>query len=98
MEALPRSIWDAKVSFKAEMTDLPDRLEWVIHAPLGVYQKSIWKIELPSDKYGLCLVEDIEITCSRLLVGTVRSKCEGNWKGVHQKFADKLALTARETI
>jgi hypothetical protein len=98
MKALPRSIWDAKVTFKAEMTDLLDRLEWVIHAPLGLYQKSIWKIEPPNDEYGLCLIEDIEITCSRLLVGTVRAKCEENWKGVHGKFADKLALTTKETV
>lgn len=42
-----------------------------------------------------CLVEDVEIRASRLLVGTVKGKCEANWRGIHQKFiAALLKLTA----
>lgn len=37
-----------------------------------------------------CLVEDVEIKASRLLVGTVKSKCEENWRGVHGKFVGRL--------
>lgn len=37
-----------------------------------------------------CLVEDAEIKASRLLVGTVKSKCEQNWRGIHGKFVEHL--------
>jgi hypothetical protein len=37
-----------------------------------------------------CLVEDVEIRASRLLVGTVKGKCEGNWRGIHGKFVEHL--------
>lgn len=36
------------------------------------------------------LVEDVEIKASRLLTGTVRGKCEENWRGVHGRFVDHL--------
>ncbi|KAF2637158.1 hypothetical protein P280DRAFT_472329 [Massarina eburnea CBS 473.64] len=36
------------------------------------------------------LVEDAEIKASKLLVGTVKGKCEENWRGVHQKFIGHL--------
>ncbi|KAF2875569.1 hypothetical protein BDV95DRAFT_562194 [Massariosphaeria phaeospora] len=36
------------------------------------------------------LVEDVEIKASRLLVGTVKGKCEENWRGIHAAFVEKL--------
>lgn len=36
------------------------------------------------------LVEEVEIRASRLLVGTVKSKCEQNWRGIHAKFLGHL--------
>lgn len=37
-----------------------------------------------------CLVEDVEINASRLLVGTVRSKCEESWRAIHKTFVEVL--------
>ncbi|PVH94669.1 hypothetical protein DM02DRAFT_183505 [Periconia macrospinosa] len=37
-----------------------------------------------------CLVEDVEIDASKLLVGTVKSKCEQSWRGIHKKFVECL--------
>jgi hypothetical protein len=36
------------------------------------------------------LVEDVEIRASRLLVGTVKGKCEQNWRGIHARFMSRL--------
>jgi hypothetical protein len=36
-------------------------------------------------------VEDVEITANRMLVGTVKGKCEGNWPGAHAKFLQSLS-------
>lgn len=36
------------------------------------------------------LVEDVEIKASRLLVGTVKGKCEENWRGIHGRFVGHL--------
>jgi hypothetical protein len=99
MEALPRGLWDTTVSFKAEMTDVETGIEWIIKAPLGLLQTSNWSIEpagaedgVGEEKgTGLVLVERVLIAANRLLVGTVRSKCLENYKGIHKKFADTLA-------
>lgn len=32
------------------------------------------------------LTEDVEIKCSRLLIGTVMGKSEESWRGVHERF------------
>jgi hypothetical protein len=35
-------------------------------------------------------VEDIVITCSRLLIGTVKSTCDSGWQGIHLKMIAHL--------
>jgi hypothetical protein len=37
------------------------------------------------------IVEDVFISCSRLLLGIVKSQCEGNWKDIHAKMLARLA-------
>ena len=89
MNALPAGLWDTTVKFEAEITDIPKGVEWIIHAPLGIYQVTFWTIEPDPESEGrLYFVEDVSITCSRLLVGTVRGKCTENQPGVHKKFVD----------
>ncbi|KAF2096785.1 hypothetical protein NA57DRAFT_78378 [Rhizodiscina lignyota] len=95
MHTLPKGLWDSTVSFNSEMTDVENGCDWIIRAPLGIYQRSKWLIEdaLETDGEGehkLCLVEDTSITCTRLLVGVVKGKCEANWKGTHERFVDRL--------
>jgi len=100
MHTLPAGLWDTSVSFKAVLTNIDNGVEWIIQAPLGLVQKSLWKVEEAEEKDQvegkdvvpgqLVLVEDIEIKCSRLLMGTVKGKCEQNWKGVHERWVAKL--------
>jgi hypothetical protein len=104
MRALPKGLWDSTVSFENEMTDIEDGVSFVIRAPLGLVQTTSWrvlrtadlKVEEVADKEGerqegeWSLVEDVEIRANRLLVGTVRGKCEENWKGVHGRFVEQL--------
>lgn len=100
MHTLPRGLWDTSVSFSAEITDIDDGVEWTVRAPLGLVQKSVWTVEAAGEKDQgeeeealdgrWVLVEDVNIHCSRLLVGTVKGKCEENWKGVHERWVQKL--------
>jgi hypothetical protein len=99
MHALPKGLWDSTVSFEAEMTNTDDGILWIIKAPLGLMQRTTWRcLKTESladeDKVGTesewSLVEDVEIKANRLLVGTVKSKCEENWKGAHGKFVGHL--------
>jgi len=92
--------WDTTVSYHAEITDIEKGVEWVIRAPLGLVQRTLWTVETAGEKdeeveegereKRLVLVEDVEIRCPRLLVGTAKGKCEGNWKGVHKKWLENL--------
>lgn len=103
MNALPKGLWDTTVTFEAEMTDVEDGLLWVIKAPLGLVQRTTWRLlkteSLGEDGVGgedeggrgaWSLVEDVEIKANRMLVGTVKGKCEENWRGIHKKFVGHL--------
>ncbi|KAF2118023.1 hypothetical protein BDV96DRAFT_644354 [Lophiotrema nucula] len=106
MHTLPKGLWDTTVTFECQLTNTEDGVKWVIKAPLGLLQTTTWRIvkkeelekgkERASDdedagaKVEWCLVEDVEIKASRLLVGTVKSKCEENWRGIHRTFVGHL--------
>ncbi|KAF1832865.1 hypothetical protein BDW02DRAFT_528800 [Decorospora gaudefroyi] len=97
MNALPAGLWDTTVKFEAEMTNLEDGISWLIKAPLGLVQRTTWRClkteageEGQGEGEGWCLVEDVEIEANRILVGTVKGKCEGNWRGAHAKFLKGL--------
>lgn len=90
MHTLPAGLWDTTVSFHADITDLDNGVEWMITAPLGLTQRSLWTVtknEEPQEGEGeWVLTEDVEIKCSRLLIGTVKGKSEESWRGVHERF------------
>jgi hypothetical protein len=100
MNALPAGLWDTTVKFDAHMTDLEDGVLWIIKAPLGLTQRTTWRC-LRTEELGeedrtegeeseWSLVEDVEIKANRMLVGTVKGKCEENWPGAHGKFLKHL--------
>ncbi|KAF2020488.1 hypothetical protein BU24DRAFT_456559 [Aaosphaeria arxii CBS 175.79] len=105
MKALPAGLWDSTVTFESLLTNTDDGVEWVIKAPLGLVQRTTWKLVKTAevvrgadgehnDEGGegseWSLVEDVEISASRLLVGTVKGKCEENWRGIHGRFVGHL--------
>ena len=104
MHTLPKGLWDTTVTFDADITNTEDGIEWIIRAPLGLLQRTTWRVvkrdtlakELGAlvvgdDEDGeWSLVEDVEIKANRILTGTVRGKCEDNWRGVHTRFVAHL--------
>lgn len=88
------------MSFTAEITDIENGVNWIVHAPLGLMQKTLFTVEDAGDKDSeldekeregrLVLVEEVELKCSRLLIGTVKSKIEGNWSGIHKRWIEHL--------
>lgn len=100
MNALPKAIYDAKVVFRAEILDVEDGLKLGVKAPLGLVQNSYWRVveEGEGEEKKLYLVETVNISCSRLLMGTVRAKCNENWKFIHGLFVEKLLeVTGKDT-
>jgi hypothetical protein len=103
MQALPKGLWGTTVTFEAEMTDTEDGILWIIKAPLGLLQRTTWRClrtetlatedqkSVDGTMSEWSLVEDVEITANRMLVGTVKGKCEGNWPGAHAKFLQSLS-------
>ncbi|KAH7402259.1 hypothetical protein DE146DRAFT_754849 [Phaeosphaeria sp. MPI-PUGE-AT-0046c] len=108
MHALPKGIWDSTVTFEAEMTDTEDGILWIIKAPLGLVQRTTWRCLrteslADEDKQAVegatsewSLVEDVEIAANRLLVGTVKGKCEANWPGAHGKFMEYVKTASQQ--
>jgi hypothetical protein len=103
MHTLPKGLWDTTVTFEADITNTEDGIEWVIRAPLGLVQRTTWRVlkteslereggaHMGGGQVGeWSLVEDVEIKANRILVGTVKGKCEENWRGVHARFVGHL--------
>ncbi|KAF1923997.1 uncharacterized protein M421DRAFT_425164 [Didymella exigua CBS 183.55] len=111
MHTLPKGLWDTTVTFEADITNTDNGIEWIIRAPLGLLQRTTWRVVKRADLNGeignvvgdevgewtdgegegeWSLIEDVEIKASRLLTGTVRGKCEENWRGVHGRFVGHL--------
>lgn len=88
MSGIPKAIYDAKVTYEADLTELVDGVKYVVRAPLGVVQVSSWRVV--EEKEVLVLLEDVEVRCTRLLMGTLKAKLEGNWRGIHEKIKNKM--------
>lgn len=97
VHALPAGIWDSNVVSTYEFIDTAAGVFIRIRSPLSVVMETLWEVR-DADKpaegdaaaSGLLLAEDVEISCSRLLVGVVRSQCDANWKGIHEKMVKRL--------
>lgn len=106
MHTLPKGLWDTTVTFEAQITNTDDGVLWVIKAPLGLVQETKWTITRNADvgkgkekaaedgesseESEWSLVEEVDIKASRLLVGTVKGKCEENWRNIHGRFVGHL--------
>ncbi|KAM7192305.1 hypothetical protein V8F33_008443 [Rhypophila sp. PSN 637] len=94
VHTIPAGLWDSKVVSTYEVTDTRAGLFVRIKSPLSIVMDTVWEIqevEGSADEAGVLeLVEDIEIRCSRLLVGVVKSQCEGGWEKIHAKMLGRL--------
>ncbi len=71
-----------------EFTDTEDGVFVRIRSPLSVVLDTIWTIK--GEDGDLEMVEDANISCSRLLVGVVKSQCENGWAKIHAKMIGRL--------
>ncbi|KAF4981071.1 hypothetical protein FZEAL_3047 [Fusarium zealandicum] len=89
MHTLPAGLWDSDVVSTVEFFDLDNGLFVRMRGPMGMLMETVWHIQQAED--GSCeMVEDIVISCSRLMIGVVKSSCETGWKGVHSKMLERL--------
>ncbi|PKS06456.1 hypothetical protein jhhlp_007204 [Lomentospora prolificans] len=86
VHALPAGLWDSDVVSTYEFTDLEKGMFVRLRSPLGVVMETIWEVREAKEGGGLELLEEVTISCSRLLVGVIKGQCEGNWKGIHEKM------------
>ncbi|KAK1754842.1 hypothetical protein QBC47DRAFT_381962 [Echria macrotheca] len=91
VHTIPAGLWDSNVVSTYEFTDISDGVFVRIRSPLSIVMDTVWEIKEAED--GLELVEDITITCSRLLLPVVRSQCEGGWAKIHAKMLSRLEET-----
>lgn len=92
---LPMGLWDSNVVSTCEMTDIEGGLFVRLHSPMGVVMDTFWGIApvegaAEGEAEAFELVEEITISASRLLVGLVKSLCEGGWQKIHDKMVERL--------
>jgi hypothetical protein len=76
MEGIPKSIYDAKVHIEVQITDVEEGLDFLVHAPMGVVQKSQWRVAGKEGEWKLTI--DTEIFAPRLVMSIVKGKGETN--------------------
>lgn len=81
LKDMPSFLNSNNVTFSSGFKNLDNGVQWTVHAPLGLTQESSWYVEevVDGEKTGLCLVQDVETTCNRIMMGSVKSKCEESW-------------------
>ncbi|KAI1376267.1 hypothetical protein F4677DRAFT_86830 [Hypoxylon crocopeplum] len=102
VDNVPNPVWSSSVVSKEEFVDLADGL-WVrIRSPLAVVMETRWTIRERKggdEEGGLELVEDVDISCSKLLLGIVKAQVDNNWKLIHANIMAKLVEDAKkETV
>ncbi|KAI2615626.1 hypothetical protein GGR54DRAFT_259842 [Hypoxylon sp. NC1633] len=100
VDHLPNPVWSSSVVSKEEFVDVADGL-WVrIRSPLAVVMETRWFVRErkggDGEGLGLELVEDLDISCSKLLLGIVKAQVVGNWEGIHKKLIGKMVEDVKE--
>ncbi|KAI1765323.1 hypothetical protein GGR53DRAFT_268281 [Hypoxylon sp. FL1150] len=103
VDHVPNPVWSSSVVSKEELVDVKDGLFVRIRSPLSVVMETRWYVrerERGEDVEGegeLELVEDCEITCSKLLVGIVKGQVDNNWKGIHERIMARMVEDAKKS-
>ncbi|KAI1461737.1 hypothetical protein F4805DRAFT_453616 [Annulohypoxylon moriforme] len=97
IDHVPNPVWSSSVVSTEEFVDWRDGL-WVrIRSPLAVVMETRWTVkEREGEEEGLELVEDVEISCSKLLLAIVKAQVDNNWRGIHSNFIKKLVEDAKK--
>ncbi|KAI1499181.1 hypothetical protein F5X99DRAFT_294120 [Biscogniauxia marginata] len=94
VDHVPNPVWSSTVVSREEFVDFADGL-WVrLRSPMGVVMETVWTVRERGGDDGLELVEDVKISCSRLLLGIVKGQVEGNWTSIHKKIVDRMVEDA----
>lgn len=89
IHTLPAGLWDSNVVSTYEFAKLDTGLFVRIKSPLSMVMETVWEIKEGADG-GLEIVENVEISCSRLLIGIAKGQCENAWQGIHGKMVKRL--------
>lgn len=80
VENIPKGIWGSSVESKYEFTNVEHGLFCRLRSPLSVVLEALWEVRDAEDGDGLELVEEAEITASKMLVGIVKGQSESGGK------------------
>ncbi len=89
VHTLPAGLWDSNVESRYEFINVERGVFVRIRSPLNSMMETVWTARENEDG-SIDLVEDVLISCSRVLVGTITSMCEAGWKGIHESMVAKL--------
>ncbi|KAI1338632.1 hypothetical protein F5Y15DRAFT_416854 [Xylariaceae sp. FL0016] len=97
VDHVPNPVWSSNVVSKEEFVDFADGL-WVrIRSPMGVVMETKWFVrEKKEGGGGLELVEDVDVSCTKLLLGIVKGQVENNWKGIHERIVKRMVEDAEK--
>ncbi|ETS87051.1 hypothetical protein PFICI_00879 [Pestalotiopsis fici W106-1] len=107
---VPNPVYSSNVKSNEEMVDFADGLWVRVRSPMGVMMETTWTVRertdnktqeeggggenAAADDSGLELVEEVYVSCNRMLMGLVKSSVEANWQKIHDKIVSRMVEDA----
>jgi hypothetical protein len=88
-DVVPNPVWNSNVVSTYALIDVASGVMTKVLSPLGITTDTLWQIREREDG-TFELVEDVLITCSRLLVGMVKGQTEKGWPKIHGNIMKRL--------
>ncbi|KAH8675384.1 hypothetical protein BX600DRAFT_171298 [Xylariales sp. PMI_506] len=94
---VPNPVWSSTVISVQEVVDHTTGVFTRVASPMAVKMETTWEVREVADddgKGGLELVEDMFVSCSRMLITLVKNQVEANVRGIHDRIIAKMVEAA----
>lgn len=90
-DELPNPVFSSTINSRLEYVNLEQGLWTRVNSPMGVSLETAWTVKEGESGGGVLeLHQDIVISCSKVLVGTVKGNIEANRGGVHKLIRARI--------
>lgn len=93
---VPNPVYSSNITSREELVDSSEGI-WVrIRSPMGVVMETSWFVREKGGEDALELVEEVTVSCNRMLMGIVKSSVAANWQKIHEKIVHRMVDDAKK--
>ncbi|ORY66224.1 uncharacterized protein BCR38DRAFT_429626 [Pseudomassariella vexata] len=89
LDHVPNPVWSSEVVSREELVNYGEGLWTRVKSPMGVVMETFWFARERKDG-GCELVQEVCVSCNRMLMGLVKSQVEENFQVIHDKLIEAM--------